>query len=120
MGIAIISLGVGFYLLNDIQQERESTITQVSLDNELQESNQRLAIVKDNFYNGEYHGDLDKEKVIEIIKDEVQIQKQLLEQYKELPLEAKQDKTIDTRFFQLSKYYWAGEESMILALERLS
>ena len=119
MGIAIIALGIGFYLLNDIQNERESVITQNSLNKDLQESNQRLAIVKNDFYNGKYNGDLDKEEVIKIIKDEVQIQKQLLEQYKELPSEMKQDKTIDMRFFQLSKYYWAGEDSMLMALERL-
>ena len=117
MGIAIIGLAVGFYLLNDIQQERESQISQSSLDKALQESNDRLSVVKDEFYNGKYNGDLPKEEVIVIINEEVEIQKDLLEQYNGLPEDSKTDKTIDMRFFQLGKYSWAGEESMLLALE---
>ena len=117
MGIAIIGLAVGFYLLNDIQQERESQISQSSLNKALQESNDRLSVVKDEFYNGKYNGDLPKEDVIVIINEEVEIQKGLLEQYNRLPADSKTDKTIDMRFFQLGKYSWAGEESMLLALE---
>ena len=117
MGIAIIGLAVGFYLLNDIQQERESQISQSSLDKSLQESNDRLSVVKDEFYNGKYNGDLPKEEVIVIINEEVEIQKGLLEQYNRLPEDNKTDKTIDMRFFQLGKYSWAGEESMLLTLE---
>ena len=117
MGVAIVALAVGFYLLNDIQQEKASEITQQSLDNVLQESNQRLSVVKDEFYNGRYNGDLSKDKVIKIINDEVDIQKNILEQYKALPIDKKTDKIIDMRFFQLGKYYWAGEESMLRALE---
>lgn len=117
MGVAIIGLAVGFYLLNDIQQERESQISQNDLDTALQESNQRLSVVKDEFYNGKYNGDLPKEDVINIITEEVEIQKNLLEQYKKLSTDSKTDKTIDMRFFQLGKYSWAGEEAMLLALE---
>ncbi len=117
MGIAIIGLAVGFYLLNDIQQERESQISQSSLDKALQESNDRLSVVKDEFYNGKYNGDLPKEEVIVIINEEVEIQRDLLEQYNRLPEDSKTDKTIDMRFFQLGKYSWAGEESMLLTLE---
>lgn len=116
MGIAIIALGVGFYLLNDIQQEKEQP-TQNTLSDALNESNLRLSVVKDEFYNGKYNGELSKEQVVKIITDEVQLQKQILEQYKALPSEMKTDKTIDMKFFQLSKYYWAGEESMLKALE---
>lgn len=118
MTIAIISLAVGFYLLNDINQERAAEITQISLDKQLSESNDRLSIIKDNFYNGEYHGEIETEEVINIIKSEIATQRKLLEQYKELPNELKTDKTIDTRFWQLGKYSWAGEESMIKALEK--
>ena len=118
MGIAIIALGIGFYLLNDIQQEAAPKITQESLDKSLQESNERLAVVKDEFYNGKYNGDLSNDEVIKIIKDEVEIQKNLLEQYKAMPNDIKTDKTIDMRFWQLGKYYWAGEESMLRALEK--
>ncbi len=117
MGIAIIGLAVGFYLLNDIQQERESQISQNSLDEALQESHDRLSVVKDEFYNGKYNGDLPKEEVVVIINEEVEIQKDLLEQYNKLPADSKTDKTIEIRFFQLGKYSWAGEESMLLALE---
>ena len=117
MGVAIIGLAVGFYLLYDIQQERESQITQKSLDQALQESHERLSYIKNDFYNGKYNGDLPKDEVIKIINQEVEVQKKLLEQYKELPAEVKTDKTIDTRFFQLGKYFWAGEESMLRALE---
>ena len=117
MTIAIVSLGVGFYLLSDIQQEKQPEITQESLNNELDESNLRLAKVKDQFYNGMYHGDLTKEEVIKIINDEIEIQKRILQDYKDLQMEDKQDKTIDMRFFQLQKYSWAGEISMIRALE---
>ena len=117
MTIAIVSLGVGFYLLSDVQQEKQPEITQESLDNELNASNQRLAKVKDQFYNGMYHGDLTKEKVIQIINDEIEVQKRILQEYKELQVENKPDKTIDMRFFQLQKYSWAGEISMIKALE---
>lgn len=116
MGIAIIGLAVGFYLLNDIQQERESEISQSSLDKKLKESNQRLSVVKDEFYNGKYNGDLPKQEVIKIINEEIGIQKELLDQYNVLPMDSKTDKTIDTRFFQLGKYNWAGEESMLHAL----
>lgn len=117
MGISIISLGVGFYLLNDINQENAAKITQNSLDQQLSESNQRLSIIKNEFYNGKYNGDLDIQEVINIINYEVSIQKKLYEQYKELPNELKTDKTIDMRFFQLGKYSWAGEQSMLKALE---
>ena len=117
MGIAIIALGVGFYLLYDVEQGRAPQVTQNSLDKELQESNQRLSTVKDEFYNGKYNGELSREEVIKIINNEVEIQKKLLEQYKELPTDVKTDKTIDMRFFQLGKYYWAGENSMLQALE---
>lgn len=120
MGIAIIALGVGFYLLNDIQQERERETTQNTLNDALNESNLRLAVVKDEFYNGKYNGELSKEQAIKIITDEVELQKQILEQYKSLPSEMKTDKTIDMKFFQLSKYYWAGEDSMLRALENTS
>ena len=120
MGVAIIALIVGFYLLNDIQQEKELQITQSSLDKALEESNARLSIVKNEFYNGAYNGDLSKEEAIKIIKDEVQVQKNLLEQYKAMSSDKKTDKTIDMRFFQLGKYSWAGEESMLRALENAS
>lgn len=119
MGVAIIGLAVGFYLLYDIQQERESQITQISLDQKLTESQERLSGVKDYFYNGRYNGDLSKEEVIKIINQEVEVQKRLLEQYKELPVEVKTDKTIDTRFFQLGKYSWVGEESMLRTIENM-
>ncbi|MDH3501797.1 MAG: hypothetical protein OEL69_04735 [Nitrosopumilus sp.] len=118
MGVAIIGLAVGFYLLNDIQQEKTSEITQKSLDLALHESNQRLSIVKDEFYNGKYNGELSKEEVIKIINDEVKTQKNILEQYKALPKDKKTDKTIDMRFFQLGKYYWAGEDSMLQTLKK--
>lgn len=118
MTIAIISLGVGFYLLNDINQEKAAEITQNTLDMQLQESNNRLAIVKDEFYNGRYNGDLEKQEVINIIKAEVEIQKKIYEQYKSLSADMKTDKTIDMRFWQLGKYSWAGEESMLRALEK--
>ena len=117
MTIAIVSLGVGFYLLSDVQQDKQPEITQESLDNELNASNQRLAKVKDQFYNGMYHGDLTKEEVIKIINDEIEVQKRILQEYKELQVENKPDKTIDMRFFQLQKYSWVGEISMIKALE---
>ena len=117
MGVAIIGLAVGFYLLNDIQQERDSQISQTSLDKSLQESNERLTVVKDEFYNGKYNGELTKEEVIKIINEEIEIQKTLLERYNQLPMEDKTDKTIDMRFVQLGKYSWAGEESMLLTLE---
>lgn len=120
MTIAVVSLGVGFYLLNDIEQEKESKITQENLDKELNESNERLNKVKNQFYNGMYHGELTKEEVIKIINDEVEIQKRILENYKELPVESKPDKTIDMRFFQLQKYSWAGETSMIKSLENMN
>jgi hypothetical protein len=118
MGIAIIALGVGFYLLNDIQQEKEQH-TQNTLNDALNESNLRLAVVKDEFYNGKYNGKLSKEQVVKIITDEVELQKQILEQYKALPSEMKTDKTIDMKFFQLSKYYWTVEDSMLKALESI-
>jgi hypothetical protein len=120
MGVAIIALIVGFYLLNDIQQDKELQITQSSLDKALEESNARLSIVKNEFYNDAYNGDLSKEEAIKIIKDEVQVQKNLLEQYKAMSSDKKTDKTIDMRFFQLGKYSWAGEESMLRALENAS
>ena len=115
MSIAIISLGVGFYLLNDVQQENEKNI-QEGLDKELQASNERLSVIKNDFYNGRYNGDLSKEEVIQIIQAEITTQKNILEEYKKLPSEDKSDKTIDMRFFQLQKYSWAGEESMLRAL----
>ena len=118
MTIAIISLGVGFYLLNDINQDKAAEITQNTLDMQLQESNDRLAIIKDEFYNGMYNGDLEKQEVINMIKAEVEIQKKIYEQYKSLPTDMKTDKTIDMRFWQLGKYSWAGEESMLRALEK--
>ena len=117
MGVAIVALGVGFYLLNDIQQETPTQDTQISLDESLSESNQRLAIVKDEFYNGKYNGDLPKDEVITIIQNEISIQEELLEKYKNLSSDEKTDKTIDMRFFQLGKYSWAGEKSMLKALE---
>ena len=117
MGVAIVALGVGFYLLNDIQQEAPTQDTQISLDESLSESNQRLAIVKDEFYNGKYNGDLPKDEVITIIQNEISIQEELLEKYKNLSSDEKTDKTIDMRFFQLGKYSWAGEKSMLKALE---
>ena len=67
-----------------------------------------------------YHGELEIQEVINIISAEVEIQKKIYEQYKELPNELKTDKTIDTRFFQLGKYSWAGEDSMLRALEKQS
>jgi len=119
MGIAIVGLVVGFILLYDIQQEREaSKITPESLNSQLDESNERLKIVKDDYYNGKYNGDLPINEVIHIIKTEVQVQKNLLEEYKSLPNEEKTDKTIDTKFFQLGKYSWAGEDSMLRTLEK--
>lgn len=120
MGVAIIALIVGFYLLNDIQQDKELQTTQRSLDKALEESNARLSIVKNEFYNGAYNGDMSKEEAIKIIRDEMQIQKNLLEQYKAMPIDKKTDKTIDMRFFQLGKYSWAGEESMLRTLENTS
>ncbi|MDH3192059.1 MAG: hypothetical protein OEM18_05185, partial [Nitrosopumilus sp.] len=74
--------------------------------------------VKDEFYNGKYNGELSKEEVIKIINDEVKTQKNILEQYKALPKDKKTDKTIDMRFFQLGKYYWAGEDSMLQTLKK--
>lgn len=118
MTIAIASLAVGFYLLNDVNQENAAKITQNSLDKQLSESNERLAVIKDEFYNGKYHGDLEIQEVINIINAEVDIQKKLLEQYKEIPNDLKTDKTIDMRFWQLGKYSWAGEKSIIQALEQ--
>ena len=118
MTIAIISLAVGFYLLNDINQEKAAKITQNLLDKQLSESNERLSMIKNEFYNGKYHGDLDTQEVINIINAEVAIQKKILEQYKEISSELKTDKTIDMKFWQLRKYSWAGEESMIRALEQ--
>lgn len=115
MSIAIISLGVGFYLLNDVQQENEKS-TQEGLDKKLQASNERLSLVKNDFYNGQYNGDLPKEEVIQIIEAEIATQRNILEEYKKLPSEDKIDKTIDMRFFQLQKYSWTGEESLLRAL----
>ena len=117
MGISIIALAVGFILLNDVQQENTNEITQTCLDAKLQESNNRLSIVKNEFYNGEYNGDLPIDEAIKIINEEMEIQEKLLEQYKQLPIDSKTDKTIDTRFFQLGKYSWAGEQSMLQSLE---
>ena len=116
MGVAIISLAVGFILLNDIQQDGENEATQESLDMALQESNKRLSVVKDEFYNGKYNGILSTEEVVKIINDEVKAQEILLEQYMALPNESKSDRQIDMRFFQLGKYAWAGEKSMLQTL----
>ncbi len=120
MSVSIIALAVGFYLLNDINQEQIEKVTQNTLDKQLQESNIRLAKVKDEFYNGRYNGDLEKQEVIDIINSEIAVQKRIYQQYKELPNELKTDKTIDMRFFQLGKYSWAGEESMLRSLENSS
>ena len=121
MGIAIIGLVIGFFLLYDIQQEKEkSTVSPESLNQLLEESNQRLSIVKDDFYNGQYNGDIPIQEVINIIESEVQIQKNLLEQYKNLPEDLKTDKTIDTRFWQLGKYSWSGENSLLNSLKKQS
>lgn len=117
MGISIVGLVVGFVLLYDIQQSQESQITQNSLDQALQNSNNRLSIVTEDFYNGKYNGDIPKEEVIKIIKGEIDFQKKLLEQYNSLPIEEKTDRTIDMRFFQLGKYSWASEESMLRMVE---
>ncbi len=119
MGIAIIGLAIGFFLLYDIQQEKEkSTVSPETLNQLLDESNQRLSIVKDGFYNGQYNGDIPIQEVINIIESEIQTQKNLLEQYKNLPEDLKKDKTIDTRFWQLGKYSWAGEKSLLNSLEK--
>lgn len=119
MAVAIIGLAVGFILLYDIQQEKNAeSISPKSLNQMLDESNERLSVIKDDFYNGQYNGEIPIKEVISTITNEVEIQKALLEQYKQLPNETKTDKTIDTRFFQLSKYYWAGEEVMLKALQK--
>ena len=116
--VAIAGLSVGFFLLYDIQQDRENAkITPEKLDKLLQESNQRLKIIKDDFYNGKYNGDVPIEEAITIIESEIQVQKDLLTEYKKLPQELKTDKTIDMRFWQLGKYSWAGENSMLKALQ---
>ncbi|MDX1596335.1 MAG: hypothetical protein R3327_05285 [Nitrosopumilaceae archaeon] len=116
--VAIAGLSVGFFLLYDIQQDRENAkITPEKLDKLLQESNQRLKIIKDDFYNGKYNGDVPIEETITIIESEIQVQKDLLTEYKKLPQELKTDKTIDMRFWQLGKYSWAGENSMLKALQ---
>ena len=116
--VAIAGLSVGFFLLYDIQQDRENAkITPEKLDKLLQESNQRLKIIKDDFYNGKYNGDLPIEEAITIIESEIQVQKDLLTEYKKLPQDLKTDKTIDMRFWQLGKYSWAGENSMLKALQ---
>lgn len=117
MTVAILGLVVGFYLLNDIQQEKQSEITQNSLDVALQESNSRLSVVREQFYNGKYNGELSKDEAIKIIKDEVQIQKEILEQYRTMPNHMKTDETIDTRLSHIGKDQWAEEDSMLEALE---
>ena len=119
MGIAIMGLAIGFFLLYDIQQEKQkSTASPESLNQLLDESNQRLSIVKDDFDNGQYNGDIPIQEVINKIESEVQIQKNLLEQYKNLPEDLKIDKAIDTRFWQLGKYSWASEKSLLNSLEK--
>ncbi len=119
MGIAIIGLAVGFFLLYDIQQEREkATVSPESLNQLLEQSNQRLAIVKEDFYNGRYNGDIPIQEVANIIESEVNTQMGLLEQYKELPDDLKTDRTIDMRFWQLGKYSWEGEKSMLESLKK--
>lgn len=118
MAVAVIGLAVGFILLYDIQQEKEeSKITPESLNILLEESNQRLKIIKDDFYNGKYHGDIPIKEAIDVITSEIDTQKRLLEQYKELPAEIKIDKSIDMKFWQLGKYSWAGENSILNALQ---
>ena len=118
MVVAITGLSVGFFLLYDIQQERESsTITPEKLNQLLDESNKRLKIIKDEFYNGKYNGDMPIQDSINIIESEIQAQKELLTKYKNLPQELKTDKTIDMRFWQLGKYSWASENSILNALQ---
>jgi len=89
-----------------------------SLNQSLEESNQRLSIIKDDFYNGQYNGDIPIQEAINVIKSEIQTQKNLLEQYKNLPEGLKNDKIIDTKFWQLGKYSWAGEKSLLNSLEK--
>jgi len=121
MGIAIIGLAIGFFLLYDIQQEREkTTVSPESLNQLLEQSNQRLAIVKEDFYNGRYNGDIPIQEVSNIIESEINTQKGLLEQYKKLSDDLKTDRTIDMKFWQLGKYSWAGEKSMLESLKKQS
>ena len=121
MGIAIIGLAIGFFLLYDIQQEREkTTVSPESLNQLLEQSNQRLAIVKEDFYNGRYNGNIPIQEVSNIIESEINTQKGLLEQYKKLSDDLKTDRTIDMKFWQLGKYSWAGEKSMLEVLKKQS
>ena len=117
MSIAIISLAVGFYLLNDIQQDKTTETKQSILNEELDESNKRLSVAKEQFYNEKHSEEFSKEQVIKIITEEVNIQKQILSKYQSLSPEMKTDNGIDIKFINLSKYSWSEENSIISELE---
>ena len=110
----------GCTLFNGAKENKTNAVTQESLSNELIESRARVGIVTSDFYNGKYQGKLSIEDAVKIIEEEIEVQKIIYQKYNELPNENKTDKRIYMQFFQLGKYGWAPESSMLRAIKESS
>ncbi len=110
----------GCTLFNGAKENKTNAVTQESLSNELIESRARVGIVTSDFYNGKYQGKLPIEDAVKIIEEEIEVQKIIYQKYNELPNENKTDKRIYMQFFQLGKYGWAPESSMLRAIKESS
>lgn len=116
--ISIFVLISGCTLFKVSKEKKTDEVTQESLTEDLLESRERMGIVKSEFYNGKYHGTLPIDDAIKIISEEIEIQKIIYKKYNLLPKESKTDKRIYMIFFNLGKYGWAPEMSILNALKR--
>ena len=111
LGISILILISGCASIKNAND-----ITQENLADALSQSEKRIEIVTSNFHNGKYHGDLPIDDAIKIITEEIEVQKILYKKYSDLSKERKSDKRIYMKFFQLGKYGWAPEKSILNVL----
>lgn len=117
LSIAWSLLVVGCTLFKVAEENTGTELTQEILTNELLESKKRVKIITNEIYNGKYNGDLPIDEAIKIISKEIEIQKIIYQKYNQLPKEHKTDKRIYLQFFQLGKYGWAPEKSILNALK---
>ena len=87
--------------------------TEFSLNEQLDQSQEKIDSIKDNYFDGRYNGNLSLDQVIKILEDEVKLQKRLYDKYQNLPHDMKTSLEIADKFGSMKKHWFATEESII-------
>ncbi len=124
VGVALIAAIGGMWSLyhsNIVEAPSEPPkpdYTEFTLNSDLINSQEKISKVVNKFQNGQYTGEESIQDAINTIKQEIRIQKQLFDDYKNLPPQMQTSLDIAQKFQEIERKWFANEESIIAFMSR--